>query len=156
MLLVHWYMFAGGWNKFESTRGFNDWLPGWLRRLGYTTGLVGKFMNGFQPTTATCPPDWDHFETFVRPSEYDLRNPCFLTNCLSELAPDCPGRYQTLELADRTKAFLRRAVGAGKPFFTVVTPTAPHQDNSGRGFKPPVPEPKYADLYPGVSLVCLS
>lgn len=48
----------------------------------------------------------------------------------------------------------RGAVAQGKPFFAMVTPTAPHIDNSGRGWAPPYPATRHEGLFPGVRLPC--
>lgn len=37
--------------------GDSDTLPVWLQAAGYRTGLVGKYLNGYQ--TTTVPPGWD-------------------------------------------------------------------------------------------------
>ena len=34
----------GGWDRLQGT---SNWLPTWLRRTGYRTAHVGKFLNGY-------------------------------------------------------------------------------------------------------------
>src|SRR5213592_1566352 len=46
----------GGFGRFEDLHGRNN-LATWLHRAGYYTGLIGKYLNGYD-NTPRIPPGW--------------------------------------------------------------------------------------------------
>jgi hypothetical protein len=92
------------------------------------------------------------FDAMTQASTYDMKNPCFMTNCQGQI--ECPGIYQTDVLLSKAQAWIDTSVKAGKPFFAYINPTAPHNDNSGKGWAPPPPPTRHEHLYPGVSIAC--
>ena len=46
----------GGFQRFESLHGDNN-LAVWLKSAGYYTGLIGKYLNGYENDPAV-PPGW--------------------------------------------------------------------------------------------------
>src|SRR4051812_28901766 len=49
----------GGFGRFEDLHGRNN-LAVWLRRVGYYTGLIGKYLNGYD-NAPRIPPGWSEW-----------------------------------------------------------------------------------------------
>lgn len=141
---------AGGWTKFRKNGLDRSTLATWLTDAGYSTYLVGKMMNGYSQyngkgnTDKYCTPGWTGIDALTL-GTYELYNSCFSTDCGDD---ECfPNQYQTDIITNKTVSNIRKAVAAKKPFFMYVTPTAPHVDNSGKGWQPPPPAARHANLY---------
>jgi arylsulfatase A-like enzyme len=108
----------GGFGAFDDS----STVATWLHDAGYRTALMGKYLNGYQ-NTAYIPPGWDRwfaFEGETFPFYYDYR-----VNDQGTIKSfgSAPAAYSTDVLASRAARFIRRT---DRPFFLVVTPTAPH------------------------------
>lgn len=97
----------------------------WLHDAGYTTALVGKYLNGY-PRLGRCsiPPGWDEWDAFAtepadRPYDYTLNRNGTLVSYGHE-----PQDHQTLVLTDIALDFVR---SARQPFFLYLAPSAPHR-----------------------------
>lgn len=107
-----------------GVRAFNDaeTLAVWLQRVGYRTGLFGKYINGYSlAQVPQTPPGWDEWCPFdVRPSyyDYDLVEGGALHHYGSN-ATD----YSTYVLAQKASDF----IAGSQPFFAMFTPYSPHQ-----------------------------
>lgn len=53
----------GGWQKFRSDGRESSTIATWLNAAGYTTGHMGKYLNGYgsEHTTTYVPPGWDRW-----------------------------------------------------------------------------------------------
>lgn len=120
-----------------------------LQAAGYTTALMGKYLNGYRASTpaggpaAAVPPGWS--EWYV-PGDHDGYSGFDYTlNENGRLVHygHAPREYLTDVLADKSTEFVRRAAGGTKPFLLEVSTFAPHA--------PYTPAPRYADAYPGLS-----
>jgi arylsulfatase A-like enzyme len=122
--------FATYRNKGNETRD----LPTWLKKAGYTTGLIGKYMNGFQ-STSLPPASWDFFAGFYNGKTYcmsnygmvlrDFQKMSRLLNYNSTTFPgDVP--YQTDTITDLALNFLNTAAAKGTPIYLSINPTTPH------------------------------
>lgn len=103
-------------------------LATWLHDAGYTTGLVGKYLNDFPWDRGPyVPPGWDRF--FAKLNE-QLGTTYYGYGLLDQGVPlnvgDAPGDYATTFLAEQATAFLRSAP-ADHPWFLLFAPPAPHQ-----------------------------
>ena len=113
----------GGYEKFIPHE--SDTLAVWLRSAGYTTALMGKYMNGYHrnvmPPTH-IPPGWDEWRAFRVPRYYEYE-----INENGRLAYYGRGEasYSTDMLARKARNFIRRQRRT-KPFFLLVAPKAPH------------------------------
>jgi arylsulfatase A-like enzyme len=92
-----------------------------LRRAGYRTGLVGKYLNGYgRDDFDYIPPGWSRWFEVKTGAYYDYyadrqgRSIHYGTE---------PRDYSTRVLVDRAVRFVQNA---SKPFFLYFTPTAPH------------------------------
>jgi arylsulfatase A-like enzyme len=105
--------------KHEST------LPVWLRRAGYRTGHVGKYLNGYgygvPPTT--IPPGWTEWYATIGGPYYN-----YVVNANGELRAygAAPEEYDTDVLARYAVRFVERAALHDAPFFLWLAFTAPH------------------------------
>ncbi|HEY6567251.1 MAG TPA: sulfatase [Actinomycetota bacterium] len=103
-------------------------LATWLNDAGYTTGLIGKYLNDFPwDRGPSVPPGWDRFvakqnagldTTYYGYSLIDQGVPQFVASS--------PQGYATTYLAEEAMSFLR-AAPAGEPWFLVYSPPAPHE-----------------------------
>jgi N-acetylglucosamine-6-sulfatase len=111
----------GGFARLEGS----ETLPVWLRRAGYATGLVGKYLNGYgADDQLLVPPGWTDFEGLL--GRFTYRFSDFTLNVDGRL--ESPAGFQTDALTERSVAFIRRRSGA-EPFFLWTNYVAPH---SGR------------------------
>ncbi len=113
-------------------------LPGWLRRAGYTTGMVGKYFNRYgERGEGVVPPEWD----FWRALMYPQGDPSYYRYALNQDGE--PRRYRTSRRNYLTSTLTRQAVDfianrrrreSGK-LFLWVSYFAPHNGKAvpGRG-----------------------
>ena len=135
---------------FSNTPGYpelidkRDTLPVWLRRAGYRTGLVGKFLNGYESSRGAKPaPGFD--EWFNLLDNRYFRTPISDNGRHKHLIGMRNRDYLTNVLTRKALAFTRQSAHSGKPFFLWLAYLAPH---GARGHRPeecthlsPVPPP---------------
>ena len=111
----------GGAQAFDD----RSTLATWLHDAGYTTGLFGKYLNGY-PELDECrvPPGWSTWNAIDAEPLSTFYG--FTLNHNGRLVkyPDDPQHYQTDVLTDLTNNFIRTAP---EPFFAFVTPSNPHR-----------------------------
>ena len=117
-------------------------LATWLHGAGYTTGMIGKYLNDYPMLgRAYIPPGWDEWDAIDedRPAllyyDYSLNENGAIVRCGSE-----PEDYSTTVLGERAVQFVRTAPA---PFFLYLAPIAPHLPArpapGDRAPAPPVP-----------------
>ncbi|MCL4235510.1 MAG: sulfatase-like hydrolase/transferase, partial [Deltaproteobacteria bacterium] len=99
----------------------------WLQDAGYTTGLVGKYLNGYGTETDEdyVPPGWSDWQALTSNSVYWVYKNTVNDNGELVTYGDEEDDYQTDILATRSAEFIEEAP-ANDPFFLWVTPLAPH------------------------------
>ena len=107
-----------------------------LRSVGYRTGFLGKYLNGYPFASGhPVPPGWDNFEAYESfPNYYGYkvnRNGTLVTY------GGAPADYSTDVWTARAETFIRSA-DAAKPFFLEVAYNAPHASSDGT----PTPAPR--------------
>jgi len=126
-------------------------LATWLHAGGYTTGLVGKYLNDYPMLGAGyIPPGWDEWDAVdeTHPAllyyNYRLNENGMIVRCGAR-----PADYSTTALGDRAVQFLQTAP---QPFFLYFAPIAPHQpakiDPGDRAPTPsvsPTPPPSFRE-----------
>jgi arylsulfatase A-like enzyme len=100
-------------------------LATWLHDDGYTTGLVGKYLNDFAlMPPGYVPPGWDEFDAMAQPHHesryYDYQ---LDENGKVVRYGSAPNDYNTTVLQQKATAFIERA---SDPFFLYFATTAPH------------------------------
>ena len=119
--------FGGGFQQYREKGYFEDDLGVWMKRAGYRTMLVGKFLHHeFQPYV---PPGWDDFCSSQGDRYFGtllFTNQTQSTGSWVELPAD---RYRTDEEADRAVSYLRQhnQRNPSQPFFLNVNPFGPHR-----------------------------
>ncbi|KAI2623166.1 Arylsulphatase [Hypoxylon sp. NC1633] len=146
----------GGYPKFVS-EGLNDkYLPVWLREAGYNTYYTGKLFNAHTVDNynSPAPAGFTGSDFLLDPYTYDYLNATFQRN--GEKPRSYEGHYNTDVLAQKAYGLLDEAVEAGKPFFLVAAPIAPHanvvmkgkgQDLNSILFTEPVPAERHKHLF---------
>ena len=141
----------GGFHAFDDA----ETLAVWLKRAGYATALVGKYMNQYgKDDPGYVPPGWTDWHALLGPSTY-----YFWDFGMSEDGERrrSSGSYQTDVLTARSEAFLRRAASEERPFFLWTTYVAPHLAGPPDILLPPkfetaVPSPLFANAFSGAPM----
>jgi arylsulfatase A-like enzyme len=102
----------------------------WLRKAGYTTSYVGKYLNGYKRVDHV-PPGWDDWHVGSGLSDTGsggIESAFFYNYVLNENGRkisygDAPSDYLTTVLLRRSLEFIDRV---RDPFFLVFAPLAPH------------------------------
>jgi N-acetylglucosamine-6-sulfatase len=112
-------------------------LSVWLKRGGYETGIIGKYLNGYNERfpASYIPPGWDTWfvarEGFHGQFDFKISD---------------QGVERTIEdygadvMSGRAEEFIRES--GSKPFFLFMSYAAPHV--------PSTPAPRHAGLFPGL------
>lgn len=113
----------GGYGAYNSNGNPTKSYGYALKRAGYFTGFMGKYLNDYQPTDPPAP-GWDEWDVTGR--GYDEYN--YLLNEDGSLHSygNSPDDYLTRVLAGRAVNFVHRAQFTGKPFALEVATFAPH------------------------------
>lgn len=124
-----------GWRRFVDAGMESRTVALWLRRVGYRTGLVGKYLNGFLGSQA--PPGWRVWHAFRGTNgayyDYELLH----TGGRISRHGSAPASYSTDVLRRHAVSFLRNTPDR-TPAFLYFAPYAPHG--------PSTPAPRHANL----------
>ncbi|MGH8938497.1 MAG: sulfatase-like hydrolase/transferase, partial [Actinomycetes bacterium] len=113
----------GGWRRFHRTGMEQRTMGVALRKAGYRTALIGKYLNYFGKYSdpGYVPPGWDVFSTFMadhgRYYKYMLND--------GTHHGEAPEDYSTDVFAAKATEFVR-TTPVGKPLFLVFAPYGPH------------------------------
>jgi N-acetylglucosamine-6-sulfatase len=115
-----------------------------MHDAGYSTGLFGKYLNGYPNTVAPSyvPPGWDTWSSSSKGNAYSEFNYTLNQNGQQVDYANGPDDYGTDVYARQTTDFVDQAQTAGKPFFAYLAVYAPHQ--------PATPAPPDAQAFPGL------
>ena len=111
-----------------------------LQKAGYTTGFMGKYLNGYLPVDAV-PPGWNEWD--VAGYGYPEFNYNLNENGKSQHYGHDPKSYLTDVLSNKAGAFIDSSAASHKPFVLEVATFAPHA--------PYTPAPRYATAAAGVA-----
>jgi N-acetylglucosamine-6-sulfatase len=124
----------GGFDKLDS----NNTLPLWLQRSGYYTGLIGKYLNGYEnhrndPGGPLIPPGYSEWRGSTHTYDfygYEL-NEGGVLNTYGSLSdnpdnPPDPSLYSTDVYTAKAVDFINRRAPSDQPFFLWLTWLAPH------------------------------
>ena len=105
----------------------------WLKREGYSTAFIGKYLNGYGVQTARryVPPGWTSWQGLTG-NPHNYRD--FALN-INGSVRSYSGRYQTQVLGRRSVGFIERA--GARPFLLVTSFLAPHSGSPIEEDDPP-------------------
>ncbi|WP_433332702.1 sulfatase family protein [Spirillospora sp. CA-294931] len=135
----------GGWQRFNGNGGERDTFATAMQASGYRTALMGKYLNGYDPTQvqagtpAFVPPGWtEWYGTSLGYQEY---NYVLSENGRAVPYGSKPGDYMTDVLAGKAVDFVNRST-TGSPFLLKISTFAPHA--------PFTPAPRHANGFKNV------
>jgi len=124
----------GGFDRLDSS----NTLPVWLQGAGYYTGLIGKYLNGYEghradPGGPLIPPGWSEWRGSTRTYDfygYELNEGGTLTTYGSLTdnpdSPPDPSQYSTDVYTAKAVDFINRRAPSQQPFFLWLNYLAPH------------------------------
>src|SRR4051794_30568671 len=116
----------GGTNGgFETAHAINvedSTVATAMRGAGYTTGLFGKYLNGYPNTVdpSYVPPGWDDWSSSSKGNAYDEFNYTLNENGKQVKYGNSPDDYGTDVYARETTSFIDKAQSQGQPFFAYL------------------------------------
>jgi len=146
----------GGFPAFERAHGTNN-LAVWLKRAGYHTGLVGKYLNSYGGGAhpELVPPGWSEWYATTGGTAglvygYELNE----NGTVVPYGTD-PADYKQDVFTEKAVDFVDRRAQAAKPFFLWLTYTAPHFAGPNPNPNPPTdcdgtaakPAPRHAHSF---------
>jgi N-acetylglucosamine-6-sulfatase len=143
----------GGADRLDPT----ETLAVWLQRAGYSTALVGKYMNGYgRWNPYEVPPGWSEWHALV--GRWNYRYYGYVFNHDGALRPygSTAEDYQTDVITGLAEDVVRRRAAADAPFFLWTTYVAPHTGTPHELLDPPgvspVPAPRHENAFVGALL----
>ncbi len=132
----------GTWGGYGASLQFgamNDTIATDLQADGYTTALVGKYLNGYSPRIdyLTVPPGWDRWFEINTGKYYNYW--AAMDGVTKQYYGTAPGDYSTTVLEQQALSFIHRAKSG--PFFLYFATTAPHG--------PATPDPRDVGRFDG-------
>jgi N-acetylglucosamine-6-sulfatase len=134
---------------YTALRGKKSTLPVWLRRKGYTTAHVGKYLNGyaeFIDEETEAAPGWDEWHTMLAPRYYGYR---LASNGRLIRHQNSDKDYSARVITRRARKIVRRYVPKAAPLFLAVDYYNPHTQAGGqeRCASAARPDPADEDLF---------
>jgi N-acetylglucosamine-6-sulfatase len=131
-----------GFERFRELGHEASTIATWLKTAGYTTGLMGKYLNGYAPQKdrTYIPQGWDEWDSPVNNRGYrELGYPLNENGKIVEYGHSA-NDYLVDVIARKAQAFIHHAAEKKEPFFLYLAPFPPHQ--------PATPAPRHRDLFP--------
>jgi N-acetylglucosamine-6-sulfatase len=142
---------TGGFHHFEELHAHNN-LAVWLKRAGYYTGLIGKYLNGYQ-NNPLVPPGWSDWHA-AQPATQNVYDYTINDNGALHTHGHDPADFKQDVLTSKAIDFVHRRAPAAKPFFLWLTYTAPHGGGPNPNPNPPTdcadtakPAPRHAHAF---------
>jgi arylsulfatase A-like enzyme len=135
-----WYsdISTGGYQEWVTQGHESDNLATRLQAGGYSTGLFGKYMNGYAKTTGK-PPGWTDW--FAHNGGDGYFNYSVNDNGVDKNFGSTAEDYMMDVLNTESQQFIEQSVTAGKPFFLHLSPKLPHL--------PSTPAPRHVNAFNG-------
>jgi arylsulfatase A-like enzyme len=128
----------GGFEAFSDFGSEDRTFATALQDSGYRTGMLGKYLNGYHPSSGYVPPGWSLWN--VPGNAYDGFGYVMSENGRTAHFGKRPRAYVTDVLSRRGRAFVSRVAKARKPFLLELASFAPHH--------PYTPAPRHAQAFP--------
>jgi N-acetylglucosamine-6-sulfatase len=138
---------TGRWGGYDALVGKDNTLAAWFRRGGYSTAIVGKFVNGWCPSTSRRPAGWTDFTPLVR-NAYSPYHYSYLEG--SRIRPAPRDVHTNDFVTRRTLSRIREYAGRPGPFLIWSSYVAPHDMEVDGQFVPPVPAERHRGALAGV------
>jgi N-acetylglucosamine-6-sulfatase len=134
---------------YQALRGKRSTLPVWLRRKGYTTAHVGKYLNGyaeFVEDDKRAAPGWDEWHTMLAARYYGYT---LASNGRLIRRKNRDKDYSTRVITRRATKLVRRYARRPAPLFLAVDYYNPHTQAGGGGrcASAARPDPNDEDLF---------
>ncbi|MCP2342551.1 sulfatase family protein [Actinomadura rupiterrae] len=129
----------GGYATFNAKGNQNQTYATALSKAGYRTAMMGKYLNGYQPSDPV-PPGWNEWD--VAGNGYPEFNYALNENGTTVQYGHRPKDYLTDVLSGKGDDFITKSTKAGKPFAMEIATFAPHA--------PSTPAPRDAASFPGL------
>ena len=135
-----------GFKRFFDRKEETETLAVWLKRAGYNTGLMGKYLNLYPSGAGRhyVPPGWTDWHAFVfedpqKTFYYDYKmnengEVIQYGNSAQDYSTDVIGRHAI--------DFINKSIADRSPFFILISTTAPHG--------PSVSAPRHAEMFQGL------
>jgi N-acetylglucosamine-6-sulfatase len=143
---------TGGSQRFLELHG-TDNLAVWLQKAGYYTGMVGKYLNGYE-NDPLVPPGWSEWHATAAPNWLEVYDYAINDNGKFTGYGEDPTDYKTDVLSRRAVGFVQRRAPSTQPFFLWLTYVAPHVGGPYDDPNPPTdcwaaakPAPRHADAF---------
>jgi len=121
-IYINGELFDGGFEAFDDS----STVATWLKKIGYKTGFIGKYFNGYHRETTYIPPGWENWQAVTKGSN-KMYNYTINDNGLEvKNIPD----YKTDYIADRAVDFINES---NSPFFLYVSTFVPHESRDSDG-----------------------
>ena len=139
----------GVWhNHYPWLRHKRDVLPVWLRKAGYRTAMIGKFLNAYAKTQGTgggfrAAPGWQKWFS-IAPTKPNYYNYVVSDNGTRREFGDDEEDYLTRVLNREAVSYIRASSKRNKPFFLWLAHFAPHfspRDAGKQCYPGPIPLP---------------
>jgi N-acetylglucosamine-6-sulfatase len=127
----------GGWEGFRRQGHERDNMATRMRAAGYRTGLLGKYLNGYDGSRV--PDGWSDWFAKFNGLYFDWHAN---DNGVKRHYGTDKNDYATDVLSRQTRQFIDQSVNTGKPFMAYVAPSAPKGD-------PATPAPRHRDAFNG-------
>ncbi len=128
----------GGYDKLVATE--NNTLPVWLQNAGYTTAMIGKYLNGIERFMPAIPKGWNHWIALDTYGYYDYK---LNENGVMHSYGSSTFEYLTDVLSDKATGYITSQAGSSQPFFLWLNPLAPHSGYPNVSTPEPAPRHKY-------------
>jgi arylsulfatase A-like enzyme len=132
---------AHGFQNFRDFGHESSTMATWLKAAGYTTALMGKYLNGYalKGQENYVPPGWDEWHSPVDNGAYTEFDYRMNENGKIVTYGKADNDYLTDVLARKAKVFIHQVGEKKSPFFLYLATYAPHQ--------PAIPAPRHQNLY---------
>lgn len=140
----------GGYYKLRG----NETLPVWMRRAGYQTAHIGKYLNGYgTQDPLEIPPGWGEWYGSIDPTTYRMwgytLNENGVLRTYGQDSVEDPALYQTDVYRAKAVDYINRKAPGG-PFFLSVATLAPHTEGgfaANNGNRNPRPAPRHRGAF---------
>ena len=130
----------GGFTEFHKRDEEASTFATSLQKSGYHTAMMGKYLNGYEPTKDGVPTGWNEWDVAgsgYKEFDYDLNADGHV-----EHHAHAPADYLTDVVGGKASAFVTASASAHTPFMLEVATFAPHS--------PYTPAPQDENAFPGL------